>query len=108
MDNSPEEKKESAALTWAAIMAQAWPKIRDYVVKFLLLKFLPRIISGPWAWLAIPVANWIVDHVAKPLYDLTVRKVIVLIRKQKNNQAGRDVQNSKTEDDFDRTFDDLP
>lgn len=89
-------------------MAVAWPKIRDYMIKFALLRFLPRVISGPWGWVVTSLITWSADHVVKPAYDLLVRKVIVYLRKKKNNQAGQDVQNSETEGEFDSSVDNLP
>lgn len=105
---NPPESQEQPAIKWAGYFALAWPKVRDSAIKFAMLKFLPRIISGPWGWVATTLLTWSVDYVIKPLYDYTVRKIIVLVKKQSNNQAGKDVQNSKTEGEFDSATDNLP
>lgn len=103
----PEDPKMSA-LKWVDYFKLVWPTLRKSLVKLVMLRFLPRVIAGPWGWAVTTVFSWSLDHVLKPIYDYSVRKVIVLVRKKENNQAGQDVQNSTTEPDFNSSVDDLP
>lgn len=101
MDN---KDKDSEAAFTASVFSIAWPKIRDLLIKVVLVRWIPKVVGGFWGWLAVIV----IDHVARPIYDHVVMKVIVAVRKIKHNKQGRDLEQSKTETEFDRSSDDLP
>jgi len=103
-DKTEEKNEESEAVKAASVLALAWPKIRDFLIKVLLVRWIPKVVGGVWGWMAVFVLDWI----AKPLYDYTIRKTIVWIRKIKNNKKGAELESSKTEAEFDSASDNLP
>jgi hypothetical protein len=101
---SDNENKESEAVKAASFFSTAWPKIRDLLIKTVLVRWIPKAIGGVWGWLAVVVIDWI----ARPVYDYTIRKVIVAVRKIGHNKKGTELEQSKTETEFDSSSDSLP
>jgi hypothetical protein len=110
MDTSDKKTEEQVppGVSWAEYLDQAWPIFRKAIIRGLLLRWIPRLFTGPWGWVTSIVVPWFVDYVLKPAYDKTARKVIVWVRKKKNNQAGTKLEESKTEADFNSASDNLP
>jgi hypothetical protein len=103
-DKLDNKEETSEAVKAASFFSNVWPKVRDLIIKGLIVRWIPRAVGGVWGWIAVVV----IDYLAKPLYDYTVRKIIVAIRKIKHNQEGRKLEESKTETDFNSASDDLP
>lgn len=89
-------------------LKKSWPTIRTWLVKTLLKKFLPKLISGPWGWVVTFFGEYVFDKVLKPGWEYITRKGFALWRKMFNMKKAKKLENSKTENDFDRSFDDMP
>jgi hypothetical protein len=96
--------KTSSAVKAAETLSLLWPKLRDFLIRSVLVRWIPKVVGGPWGW----IASFAVDWILQPVYKYTVRRLIVWIRKKKNNERGTDLEQSKTEDDFNSSSDSLP
>ena len=86
----------------------AWPTVRTWLVKTLLKKYLPKLISGPWGWIVTFFGEKIFDKVIKPGWNWIMRKGYALTRKWKRKPKARRLENARTESDFDSSVDDMP
>lgn len=85
-----------------------WPVIKKYLAKTLIQKLLPRIVGGPWSWIATFFGEKVVDKVVKPIWLYLTRKGYAITKRVfRRKKVGR-LENAKTESDFDSSFDDLP
>lgn len=76
-------------------------------MKVALFKIFGRVLGGPWGWIATEIGERLFTKVLKPLYQLTLRKVRVYIKKKTFKKKGKRVEEAKNENDFDSSFDDL-
>lgn len=97
-------EQTSSAVKAAETLSLLWPKVREFLIRSVLVRWIPKIAGGAWGW----IASFLIDWILQPVYEFTVRKFIVWIRKKKHNEQGQDLEQSKTESDFDRASDDLP
>lgn len=84
--------------------------IKDYLLKRTLVKFLsyiPLWMSGPMGTAARFTLSILIDKTLSPIYDKTIRKIIVKIKSKKIIKKGKAHEASKTESDFDDSFDDI-
>ena len=85
-----------------------WPTVRTWLVKTLLKKYLPKIVSGPWGWVVTFFGEKLFDKVLKPGWNWVTRKAYALTRKWKRKSKAKKLENAKTESDFDDSFDNMP
>jgi hypothetical protein len=98
------EDQTTPAVKAAESLSILWPKVREFLIRSVLIRWIPRVAGGFWGW----IATFAIDWILQPVYEFTVRKLIVWIRKKKNNEQGRKLEQSKTEDEFDHSSDNLP
>ncbi len=96
--------KTSSAVKAAESLSLLWPKVREFLIRSILIRWIPKIAGGAWGW----IASFIIDWVLQPVYEYSIRKLVVWMRKKKHNEQGQDLEHSKTESDFDRASDSLP
>lgn len=97
--------KSGEIIHWMRVI---WTTLKERLIKALLLKFLPKYVGGPIGWIASTVGGYALEKLIRPGYDWITRKTIMFFKKNKNKRKADDLQNSKTEDEFNSTFDDLP
>ena len=85
-----------------------WPTFRTWLVKTLLKKYLPKLISGPWGWIVTIFGEKLFDKVLKPAWNWIARKGYALTRKWERKPKIKKFENAKTESEFNDSFDDLP
>jgi len=85
-----------------------WPVARDQLVKFLLLKFLPKAVSGPWGWLVVWIGEKAANKILKPAWNWIMRKGYALTRKWKRKPKATRLENADNESDFDDSVDNMP
>lgn len=94
----------SSAVKAAETLKILWPKVREFLIRSVLVRWIPRLAGGAWGW----IASFALDWILRPVYDFAVRKMIVWIRKKKHNEQGQKLEQSKTEDEFNHSSDNLP
>lgn len=85
-----------------------WPTVRTWLVKTLLTKYLPKLVSGPWGWIVTFFGEKIFDKVIKPGWNWLTRKAYAITNKLKRKSKVKRFENAQTESEFDDSFDDLP
>lgn len=85
-----------------------WPVVRTWLVKTLLKKYLPKLISGPWGWIVTIFGEKLFDKAIKPAWNWLNRKAYAITQKWKRKPKAKRLENAKTENEFDDSFDDMP
>jgi hypothetical protein len=85
-----------------------WPAVRTWLVKTLLKKFLPRLISGPWGWLITFFGEKIFAKYVRPVWNFLTRKAYAITRKILRKPKAKRLENADNETDFDSSVDDMP
>jgi hypothetical protein len=94
----------------AALSKTLLSKLREFLLKKALVKvlaFLPGWITGPAGWFLTVAINLTINRTLKPLFNLVVLKMWRAVRKKVFKKEGRDLEESKTEEDFDDNFDSM-
>ena len=78
------------------------------MVKTLLKKFLPKLISGPWGWVVTFVGEKVFDKILKPLWKYISRKAYAITRKIQRKPKVKRLENADNESDFDSGVDSMP
>lgn len=85
-----------------------WPTARTWLVKTLLKKYLPKLLTGPWGWIVTIFGEKLFDRVLKPSWDFIWRKAHSSWSKFKRRKKAKKLEEAKNESDFDDAFDDMP
>lgn len=83
-------------------------KLKGRIIQFALFKIFGRVIGGFWGFVATEIGGRLLDKALKPAWNWIVRKIFVKIKKTEVKKKGEKVEQAKTENDFDSSFDDLP
>ena len=89
-------------------LKKAWPTVRTWLVKFLLKKIIPKLMTGPGGWFITFFGEKIFDRYLKPFWNYLNRKAYAITKKFKRKPKVERLENADNETDFDSSVDDMP